>query len=384
MKLPGPDSFSSLAFSAAESGDIASLRDQLTSGADPNEPDMFGFTPLQRAVQFDRAEMALLLLNAGADVNVATKPNKRGIVAGQTSLMTAAGSGLADMVGLLLDHGADPNLRYEDGYNALLLAAYGEHTYAARLLITAGAEVGLAEAAALREIRLVRQLLADGADVCETGVTALSWAAIMGEVEIASLLVDAGVSANAGDKWGNCPLHHAAMERRVEIMRFLLARGADPNAADARGASPLLASISPSRDCLDAVRVLLDSGADIDAASNAGYTPLILASLFGQTDVVLALLEGGANPNAFTDADEAAKDGIDSASALMLAAVNGHTEIVKELLRFGADVNATGSSERTALDSVEARIDRPPGQAKKAEIAAMLRAAGATRSQSDA
>jgi hypothetical protein len=100
---------------AIYSGPLASIRELLESGADPNAPVDDGFPPLIAALSCGRAvpgataradvdDMLRLLLRFGAD------PNQRGIN-DYTALHMAVAEGNALAVQRLLDAGGDPDLR---------------------------------------------------------------------------------------------------------------------------------------------------------------------------------------------------------------------------------------------------------------------------------
>jgi ankyrin repeat protein len=79
-------------------------------------------------------------------------------------------------------------------------------------------------------------------------------------------------------------------------------------------------------------------------------TPLLVAAIYGRTDVVRLLLERGADINAGDDSD---------ITALQYAAEEGHEEVVSILLSCGADSSRRGSSGLTALilSSFSGRLD---------------------------
>ena len=78
----------------------------LHAGADPDIQDKDGYTVLHNAVLGADEEIALLLIQSGADVNVA---NNEGV----TPLCFASGMGLPRVVSALLERGANPNVRME-------------------------------------------------------------------------------------------------------------------------------------------------------------------------------------------------------------------------------------------------------------------------------
>jgi ankyrin repeat protein len=81
----------------------------------------------------------------------------------------------------------------------------------------------------------------------------------------------------------------------------------------------------------------------VDAFSPDGLTPLQLASFFGRTAVVEALLELGADPNAVSKNAQGIR-------ALHGATVGRHDEIVVLLKAAGADLDARSANGQTALD----------------------------------
>ena len=83
----------------------------------------------------------------------------------------------------------------------------------------------------------------------------------------------------------------------------------------------------------------IKSGANVNAEYNRDLTALILAAVFGHTEIVKALIQAGADINA--------KDNLGS-TALMEAVGGGHTEIVKALIKAGAD-DLTDNEGKTAL-----------------------------------
>jgi len=85
-------------------------------------------------------------------------------------------------------------------------------------------------------------------------------------------------------------------------------------------------------------------GTDIDAREPAGGSPpLIVAALFGQTEVVEVLVEHGAEVDAMNN---------DSSTALHVAAFFCHPETVSYLLEQGADLDKRNKFGHTPLDTV--------------------------------
>ncbi|MER6154076.1 ankyrin repeat domain-containing protein [Streptomyces sp. NPDC001868] len=118
-------------------GDTAAVKAVLRAGADPEQADSEGTTPLYAASVNGEADIARLLLAAGA----APDTESSGIGAEGTPLCAAACWGHTDTVRELLAYGADPNTREDHGtgWSPLDWANNGPHPATVDLLTTAGA-----------------------------------------------------------------------------------------------------------------------------------------------------------------------------------------------------------------------------------------------------
>jgi ankyrin repeat protein len=113
---------------------IELVRVLLEGGADVNVADSNGQTALIRASEVAAdEEVMVLLLEAGADVNVADRE-------GWTPLHFAAADRRAGKVSTLLAADADVNARAENGATPLLVAREHHHDRIAKMLTKAGAE----------------------------------------------------------------------------------------------------------------------------------------------------------------------------------------------------------------------------------------------------
>src|SRR5690349_25129905 len=86
---------------AAQAGNVEGVRSLLKQAVDVNAAQGDGMTALHWAALKGQADMAQLLLYAGANVRATTR------LAGYTPLFMAAKSGNAGVVKVLLDAGAD-------------------------------------------------------------------------------------------------------------------------------------------------------------------------------------------------------------------------------------------------------------------------------------
>jgi hypothetical protein len=101
---------------------------------------------------------------------------------------------------------------------------------------------------------------------------------------------------------------------------------------------------------LTSIEQHIAAGSDLDAKDPfGGSTPLITASVFGKTEVALALIKAGADLN---------KQNNDGASALHVAAFFGRKEIVEALLVHGADKKLLNSRGELAITAVQAPFEQ--------------------------
>lgn len=108
--------------------------------------------------------------------------------------------------------------------------------------------------------------------VSQSGETPLMYAAIMGDLETAKILVNRGAQVN---RLGWAPLHYAAVKGHTKMVEYLLAQGAFPNAPAAEGSSPILLAVSSKN--MDTVKALLKAGADPRAINQQQMNAVQLA-----------------------------------------------------------------------------------------------------------
>jgi ankyrin repeat protein len=154
-------------------------------------------TPLITAASYGDAEVAKVLIEAGADIEAVSAP--AGAVPTGTALQHAAVFGMTEVVDVLVAAGAK--------IHSLEMAA------------AAGDITGWPLARFTRQSR----------------IRALVFAADHQRLDVIDQLVEAGTPVNEADaEWERLPLHTAAGNGRAASVRRLLARGADPNLRDPR------------------------------------------------------------------------------------------------------------------------------------------------------
>jgi uncharacterized protein len=354
---------------AALHGDAALAEMLVVAGANVRATTRIGgYTPLHLASQNGRAAVAAALVKGGTPVNTRT-------TTGATPLMLAAASGNADIVNMLADARADLDLvEAANGQSALMFAAALGRADAVKALVARGADVKLASAVVdlsgvqapedflqeqIRKDTNARSAAAKGegapppapapanegsrvAGVSRPftyneligkhgGLTALLFAARQGATDTVKALVDGGADVNqvsAGDR--TSPMLIAAVNGHYDLALYLLGKGADPNLASDAGIAPLYAvlnvewapkmfypqpraALQQQAGYLEVVTALLDKGADPNARlqrkiwytqynfdllriDDAGATPFWRAAYASDIEAMKLLVARGADP----------------------------------------------------------------------------------------
>lgn len=232
----------------------------------------------------------------------------------------------------------------------------------------------------------------------EIQTTALTIAAITGQLEATKWLLDNGANVNATNGNGGNALGAAAFLGQAEIAKLLIDAGIDTAARDFEGNSAVDVAQTPwemteyiaamlqldvDRETVEAGRaeiIAMISGSD-GASTGGGFEELAYAIFNNDAAAVKAALAGGADVNA-TDPNM-------GSTPLIVAAFMGRAEIAGMLLTAGADIKAMNNDGANALTIAEldwqttqdiaAALQIPLTNAEaikagKAEIAEMLRA----------
>src|SRR5262249_7390941 len=135
----------------------------------------------------------------------------------------------------------------------------------AALIHAASPAASVVDAAMQGNKDAVRALLKDGADVNTAtgdGMTALHYAVVRHDVDLAKMLLYAGANVKAATRIGGyTPLLIASREGDAPIIDALLAAGADANNATTNGTTALMFASSSGR--VDAVGTLVAHGANV-------------------------------------------------------------------------------------------------------------------------
>lgn len=143
------------------------------------------------------------------------------------------------------------------------------------------------------DVDQVRRLIAQGADVNATdaaGDAPLVMAAYLGQVEITSLLLEAGASLTAVDPGMKATaLHAAAYAGRTDAARLLIEYGID---VDAQGPFNGYTALHDAiwQNNVETARLIVEAGANLSLRNHDGQTPLEMAKARGRRQIV-AIIE---------------------------------------------------------------------------------------------
>lgn len=327
---------------AAERGDVKAVQGLLKQGSDVNEPQGDGMTALHWAAERGDAELARLLISAGANVTAGTR------IGEYTPLHLAAKSGQEAVALVLIEAGADVSAATSNsGVTPLHLAAEAGSSPIIQALVKHGADVNVRErewaqtplifAAAENRAEAIHTLIKLGADPSLTE-SIIDDVARRAAVDIAAQHKLYDVIAQfrpnwvnndyTSDSWGptdqgerpTATQLSVAIEAAREVQRkgeVLRTKDGEVQGVPAiatqfdvdepaevgkwGGLTPLLHAVRAGNT--EATMALLDEGANINQKSGDGTTPLLIAMLNGRWDLGLKLLERGADPKVASDSN---------------------------------------------------------------------------------
>ncbi len=373
-------------FAAASQRDPRPASYLISQGIDVNARAVDGSTALMSAV-YDSVSIAAtrVLLENGADVNFADQ-------SGSTALLVSMGRSNTEATRLLLDRGADPTAK-DAGGNALLYAVNFGEWELARLFVDRGVDVntvdrvgGTALLVTVAEGKfeyngLGDSLISHGANLDaqgDAGMCALHFS----DFKVSQKLIEHGASPNLQAKNGNTPLltllkqtltgPPLSDDQRAKVTLLIERANLEIRDHEGYAAIALLADQwNPTPESnLPIAKELVAHGADLNSKTPKGDTPTWLAFRTHFEQMVLLLLDLGADPNARDryqstlligaesseliqsllahHADPNAQDRYGT-SPLHAAAGRGQMEKAKALLAAGANVNARDQERNTPL-----------------------------------
>ena len=347
---------------AAMQGNRELVRTLLKQAVDVNAAQGDGMTALHWAASKDDAEMAQLLLSAGANARATTR------LGGITPLWLAAQNGNGRLIEMLLKSGADANAPALTGVTPVMMAASSGNVDAIKSLADHDANVNAKETT--------------------YGQTPLMFAAANNHSDAVKLLIDRGADPNLATKVRTPPARRGGAPGQRQGAQTQNGpgqtggrgqRGAAPAPGPEGNAPPPAAQATATNQQqrsanedeppepqepmggltallyaarqghFETVRTLLDAGVDINQVSADKTTPLMMAIINGHFDLGMYLLERGANPKLATvaggtplyrviDLQWAPKSFYPQPNARQEKVA--YLELMKALLARGADPNA--------------------------------------------
>jgi ankyrin repeat protein len=340
VNLPQADGATALHW-AAHWNDLALADALLRAGADPNAAEDGGVVPLALACINRSTAMVDRLLKAGANPNAGR----------ETPVMIAARTGSADVMRLLLASGGDANAKEGvRGQTALMWAAAERHPQVVKLLLEHGANVNARTLVPAPSGRGGRGGGGGNPLAPQTGpngFTPILFAARVGDLESARLLVDAGANVNDAGQDGMSPLVLATVRAHRSLAMYLLDKGANPN-ADGAGYTALHWASGSWETELSVTSI---------TSEREGEWATIFGLREGRLELVEALLAHGANPNARIRRTPARVGSsknpglreLEGATPFVLAAMAGATDVMRALIEHGADPRLRTTNNGTAL-----------------------------------
>ena len=282
---------------AAGNDNLQAVKCLLKQGADPSLQDHDGRNVLHFASKFGNPEIIELMLSHVPSIDSITKE-------GDTPLLIAARNDKLQAVKYLVQQGADPSLQDHDGWNVLHFASkFGNPEIIELMLshvpsidsITKEGVTPLMIAAGNDKLQAVKYLLKQDADPSlqdNKGCNVLHYASLGGNAEVIELMLSHVLSIDSRSKEGVTPLMIAAGNDKLQAVKCLLKQGADPSLQDTTGWNVLHHALRSGKVAI--MEEILSHENDIESRNNSGETPLMLAQIYGNSDVVAYLLGKGA------------------------------------------------------------------------------------------
>jgi len=276
---------------AAERGDLRVAEVLIAAGASVKAGTRIGhYTPLHMAAKAARPEVVAALVEAGATVNAATTNS------GATALHLAAIAGSADVIRLLVQYGADVNSGAgAAGQTPLMLAAAYNRADAIRALVEAHADPTVTTEVVDLDVRAERN----------EARTHRFWELMVGfygdeagTVSPPQSVLEAAIQASRQDDVTPPTEEEKEWLEDQGPRRGRGARGRSSRAgAEVSTPGSMTALLHAARaGNQEAAIALLDAGADIEQRSAAGASPLLIALINGHYDLALQLIDRGADP----------------------------------------------------------------------------------------
>lgn len=334
--------------------DLSNVIANIMISTNINEKDAAnGSTPLHRAVNYDRIDIAKYLISKGADINAADKY-------GDTPLAWAVSNSRSNVLAFLLDNKAQINTTNTSGQTPLHYACQHQaHFFIVEMLMNNGANLDASDKQGMRPIDYenradvksflmkhnaikrgeineavishnldkMQSLIQKDPSVVNEKSEGLVEQEFIQDKDLNKIRDIFDGETNKGRCYfiGWAPLHFAVAKGYIDIINILISKGAFIDSLDKEGYSPISMAIVGRN--IEIVTLLINKGANI----HHDYKPLHEAVFRNAKDIVELLINKGVNVNFL---------GLRNKTPLHTASQNCYDEIVDLLISRGADVNA--------------------------------------------
>lgn len=243
--------------------------------------DDLGEQPIHEAARHDRADIAAMILDLGADIEARD-------VRGATPLWLAAKSESIETARLLIERGAEIDTADESDYTILrtaLVHSTDESRQIAQMLLERGCPVDLESAIFLGDVARVRSLAAESPDLVRRHPRKND---LLGDaISSAESRMDEVIPKAESISVGNYPQDY------LLIVELLIELGADPNLRCGVGQLPLNGAIRNTRLSPEFVRLFVKQGAQSDVTDFGGQSPRDVAVMTNNKAALAILDESG-------------------------------------------------------------------------------------------
>jgi ankyrin repeat protein len=262
----------------------------IAKGANIESRNLLTETPLRVACASGSVEVALCLIEHGADINHNHNPHDDD---DGTLLHLAARKNQVQIAQMLFQKGASIEATDRHKHTPLHIACYNGHKQIALFLLDKGADIEAKSIVANRPLHL--------ATIWETKIDRIDET-----LRVTTLLLARGAYPEPKNNSGITPLHCAMKKENDALCKILLDCDIDPAPRDHRGRTPL--HFLPMSYCANTARLLLQRGASVQPQDSNGDTPLHMAASKMVPDLVAQLLAAGADWNTRNKQNKVAYD----------------------------------------------------------------------------
>jgi ankyrin repeat protein len=353
---------------AAAEGHADVVRALIDAGADVSAILDSGFTAFFFAVREGHIAVVRTLRAAGVDVNAPLQrpasvpgrpvniPPYKPAARGTSPLLLAVQNGHFELAIALVEMGADPNDR-RAGFTPLHTI-----TWVRRPDSSDASEPAPIGSGRLTSLEFVREIVKRGADV---------------NLRLAKGTPNVPNTSSRIDAEGATPFLFAADRSDTALMRLLLELGADPLLPNFTRTTPLMAAAGlgttepleeagEESEALEAVKMLLDLGAEINAVDDNGDTAMHGAAYGNYPLVVQLLADRGADPQVWKERNKFGRTPLFIAEGYHGRLLRPDRPTIDAVTRLMRAAGLSTEGERPVLVDIYEKPPEPPKPVKPA------------------